>query len=555
MSTSIVLAAHGSIVQPQVNERVCKIAKRLESGGTFDCVVAAFHQGEPQFSDVLDQLPRGRTIVIPYMTSAGYYCDEVLPRELRKNRAFDAGAVQITKPVGAHPKLCAFMIKRARELIQSYELNQSQMAILLVGHGTSRHAASRNTTIELADKLQSEFANSRTIAAFIDEEPSLESVFESVSNLDCIVLPFFMSAGPHTSNDLPHALEFEEKLNDKPLYRRDESRQVILDLPVGLNDGIVDIVIDLATSNLHVPTKEKTIRLGTRGSKMAVWQANHVAQLLSADYDVEIVEHSTLGDRDRGQPIDALPSAGPFTDEIEEALLDGRIDLAVHSLKDLPLAETPGTSIPALLPRGDARECVVTRDRVSLAKLKPGATVGTSCARRAIQVLRLRPDVRIVPLRGPVDDRVKQVYDGKMDAAILAWVGLERLDLLNAVDEVFEIDQFLPAAGQAALAVQVRADDQRMIELVSRFDDSMTRVETNLELNLQRAVEEDENLTVAAFAKATDYQFRLQARIMAKASHESLDFVECGDSPEDVLNAALTNLSWFRHGLAQELAH
>ncbi|GJM24885.1 MAG: hypothetical protein DHS20C16_13000 [Phycisphaerae bacterium] len=556
MSASIVLAAHGSNALPHVNERIRQLAHDLQRTGEIPSVTAAFHQGDPHFSEVLDQLPAGKVVVIPFMTSAGYYCDEVLPREFRRNCDFDPNLVRITPPVGAHPMLEELLANRIHELVGEHDLRESNVAVILVGHGTPRHIASRNTSIRLADGLQNKFADAVVIPAFIDDEPSVASAYGSIGNRNCIVLPFFMGTGMHAIEDLPRMFGFTQKLNDEPLGRRDGERSIVLDRPIGLDAGMIEIIKDLARWDSPPDTSfertQRMIRLGTRGSKMALWQAKQVAGLLPKEHRIEIVELSTLGDRDRGRPIDELPVNAPFTDDIETALIEGRIDVAVHSLKDLPLCESPETKIAALLRRGDARECVVTRDRVTLAKLEPGAKVGTSCARRAIQVLRLRPDLQIVPLRGPVDDRVRQVHDGEMDAAILAWVGLQRLDLLDAVDEVFELEQLLPAPGQAALAVQVRADDHEMIGLISQLDDCTTCAETTLELDLQRAVQRVGNLTVAAFAQRRDQHFHLHARIMCQETNEIIDVCESDASIQALIENVLGQLGLFQFVEAQE---
>ncbi len=548
MTVSLVLAAHGSNAQPQVNARIHELAKKLESSGCFTRVRAAFHQGDPHFSEVLDQLPAGRTVVVPLMTSAGYYCDKVLPRELRRNESFDASKVEITAPVGAHPLMRTILGNRIRELLRENKLNPDDLAVLLVGHGTPRHEASRTTTIKLADELQRDFEMSMVTPAFIDDEPTVQDAFASIGTRDCIVLPFFIGSGMHAVEDVPAMFGHS-----------DVQRRLVIDRPVGMDDGILEIVADLVRPSPETPAiharNVRTIRLGTRASKMALWQANHVAELLRPSCRVEIVEISTLGDRDRTSPIDALPANGPFTDDIEIALVEGRIDVAVHSLKDLPLTESPQTRVAALLPRGDARECIVTRERLKLSELPAGATVGTSCARRALQVLRLRPDLRIVPLRGPVDDRVQQVHDGKMDAAILAWVGLQRLDLLDAVDEVFAIDEFLPAPGQAALAIQVRADDREVATMVASLDDAATRAETALELNLQRALESTGNLTVAAYAKCGDACYELRARILQKDTGQAHDVVVSANSPDVALAEALDELQHLRPSVEQEAVH
>ncbi len=246
-------------------------------------------------------------------------------------------------------------------------------------------------------------------------------------------------------------------------------------------------------------------RLGTRGSPLAMWQARHVAgRLARVGLDVEIARISTVGDRDRRRAICDLPSRAPFSDEIEQAVLRGQIDLAVHSLKDLPLAPTPGLSLVAILRRGDVREVLVSHRTVRLADLSAGAVVGTSSPRRAAQICHSRPDLETAPIRGPVDDRVKQIRAGRFDAAILAAAGLQRLGLGDEISEVLSLDAFLPAPGQAALAVQVRDDDPLAEVIRAALDDEPTRRATEAELMFSRAVGDRDDWAVAAHAVASE---------------------------------------------------
>ena len=200
-------------------------------------------------------------------------------------------------------------------------------------------------------------------------------------------------------------------------------------------------------------------RLGTRGSALARAQTRLVADRLGAEgWEVEIVPIRTGGDRvqrDRSLPL----ARGAFVKELETALLDGRIDLAVHSAKDMPTEATPGVVIAALPARGDARDAVVTRDGEGLGSLPPGARVGTESPRRRAFLLSERPDLQIVGIRGNVDTRLSRLDEGRCEALVLALAGLERLGLAERVAEVLDPDRMVPAVGQGALAVQVRADD------------------------------------------------------------------------------------------------
>ena len=208
------------------------------------------------------------------------------------------------------------------------------------------------------------------------------------------------------------------------------------------------------------------LKLGTRGSKLARWQADWVRERLAErGVAAEIVVIKTRGDAEVDRPLQQLEGKGFFTQEIEEALLERRIDVAVHSLKDLPTRLAPGLALAAVPERGDPRDVLVTRQPgvTSLAGLPPAARVGTSSLRRVAQLRHLRPDVAVLPLRGNVPTRVRQVKeggDGALDAALLARAGLERLGLAAMVAVTLDPLEIMPAPGQGALGLEVRADDR-----------------------------------------------------------------------------------------------
>jgi len=213
------------------------------------------------------------------------------------------------------------------------------------------------------------------------------------------------------------------------------------------------------------------IRIGTRGSELALWQARHVAALLGAER-TEIVIIKTQGDRVQNVSFDKMEGKGFFTREIEEALLGGRIDLAVHSMKDLPTENTPGLAVAAITRREDPSDVLLVRSdrcvRGTAFPLREGAVVGTSSLRRAAQIRAAHPSAELKALRGNVPTRVKRLAEGKFDAVILARAGLARLgiDLGPFVDFTLPFSYFLPAPAQGALALQVRAEDVALCEIV-----------------------------------------------------------------------------------------
>jgi hydroxymethylbilane synthase len=231
------------------------------------------------------------------------------------------------------------------------------------------------------------------------------------------------------------------------------------------------------------------------------------------DVAVEPVVLSTSGDRDLSRPIAELASSAPFSDDLERALREGQIDAAVHCLKDLPVSPTPGLMLAAILERGDPREVLVSRDRLGLHELPAGAVVGTSSPRRAAQLHALRADLVARPMRGPVEDRVRQVRAGRFDAALLAAAGLQRLGLAEEIVEYFDPRQFMPAPAQAALAIQVRAGDRIARRLVGRLDHRATRRAVTAELEFLRFFDHRTDVTAAAIATG-DRTVELCARLL-----------------------------------------
>jgi len=233
------------------------------------------------------------------------------------------------------------------------------------------------------------------------------------------------------------------------------------------------------------------VTLGTRASSLARAQTDSVVALLAAAWpslscDVQpIVTH---GDRTQasGEPLPEIGGKGLFTLELERALLDDEIDLAVHSLKDLPTEEAPGVVIGAICLREDARDCLVAREGMTLAELPRRSVVGTSSLRREAQLRALRPDLEIRSIRGNVDTRVDKVRRGEYGAAVLAAAGIRRLGLEEVVTDWLEPETMLPAPGQGAVAVQCRADDERALELLAAIDDLASRLTTTAERTFLR---------------------------------------------------------------------
>jgi hydroxymethylbilane synthase len=209
------------------------------------------------------------------------------------------------------------------------------------------------------------------------------------------------------------------------------------------------------------------LRVGSRGSRLALAQAELAAERLRPGAQVALVPITTVGDRDRTRPFGEIGSRGVFVKEIEEALLEGRIDVAVHSAKDMTSSDTDGLVVGAYLPREDPRDALC-----GATELRPGMRVGTASVRRRAQLLALEPTLSVEPLRGNVDTRLRKRRERGLDAVVLAACGLDRLGLGDEIGLRFEPDQLLPEAGQGALALQVRAGEE---ELVAGADDAETR--------------------------------------------------------------------------------
>lgn len=241
------------------------------------------------------------------------------------------------------------------------------------------------------------------------------------------------------------------------------------------------------------------IKLGTRASPLALKQAEMVKQQLK-DFEVEIFPMTTKGDQLTDRSLMEIGGKGLFTKEIESALLENRIDLAVHSMKDVATVIPAGLVIPAVLEREDPRDAWLCPKGYSLSTLPAGAKVGTSSLRRTAQVKSIRPDVTIVPLRGNVQTRLKKLEDGQADATILALAGLKRLGIENIATEVLDIEQFLPAVAQGIIGLQCRENDAKILAVLNRLNHQATMEAAKAERALLAAVDGSCRTPVAAYA-------------------------------------------------------
>jgi len=270
------------------------------------------------------------------------------------------------------------------------------------------------------------------------------------------------------------------------------------------------------------------IKLGTRGSDLARWQTDHIAQHLREAHPtltIEIVVISTQGDRVLDTPLPLIGGKGVFTAELEAALRNGEIDYAVHSLKDLPTEDPPGLVIGAIPPRADPADVLVSRDGYTVNTLPVGATIGTSSNRRAAQLLSLRPDLRIEDIRGNIDTRIRKTMqpDGVYDAIVLAKAGLVRLGMDDVISDTFTFDAMLPAPGQGALAVQCR-DEAASVKLIESIADQETTLCVSAERAFLAGLGSGCSVPVAAYAhKTADGTYHLRGRVIALDGGSQID--------------------------------
>ena len=229
----------------------------------------------------------------------------------------------------------------------------------------------------------------------------------------------------------------------------------------------------------HMPTSENPLKIGTRASPLAMAQAHETRARLMAAFDLpaavfEIVAIKTTGDRILDRPLKELGGKGLFTREIEDALLDGSIDIAVHSMKDMPVAQPDGLSLDCYLPREDVRDAFVSLGFASLADLPQGAVVGSSSLRRRAQVAYRRPDLKLVEFRGNVQTRLKKLREGVAEATFLAMAGLNRLGLAEVARGAIAVDEMLPAVAQGAIGIERRGNDLRAAAMLAAIHDGAT---------------------------------------------------------------------------------
>ncbi len=258
------------------------------------------------------------------------------------------------------------------------------------------------------------------------------------------------------------------------------------------------------------------IRIGTRGSQLALWQANWVKESLTRAHPgltVALVKIKTSGDKIQDAPLAMIGGKGLFVKEIEEALLDKRIDLAVHSIKDVPTEFPKGLHLSVITKREDPRDVFISKDGTPLKDLPKGAKIGTSSLRRQAQLLHFRDDFEIIPLRGNVDTRLKKLRTENLDGILLAYAGLKRMGFDKRITEIIPADVFLPAIGQGALGIETRIGDQEVEGRLQFLNDSESAIAVTSERAFLKKLEGGCQVPIAAFGRTVDSTFQIDGLV------------------------------------------
>lgn len=261
---------------------------------------------------------------------------------------------------------------------------------------------------------------------------------------------------------------------------------------------------------------KKTIRIGTRGSQLALWQANHIKSILEdkyPTYSFELVKIKTQGDKILDVALSKVGGKGLFVKEIEDALLEKKVDFAVHSMKDVPVILPQGLHLTAITKREDPRDCFISKKYNRLSELPKGAKVGTSSLRRKCQILHLRDDLIVEVLRGNVETRIRKMKEDIYDAVILAYAGVKRLNLLEFVKEILPEDVSLPAIGQGALGIECRVDDSEINEILSILNDYDTSVCVKAERAFLKVLEGGCQVPIGAYGRIMDGKLVLKGLV------------------------------------------
>jgi hydroxymethylbilane synthase len=296
-----------------------------------------------------------------------------------------------------------------------------------------------------------------------------------------------------------------------------------------------------------MPTGAQNLRIATRSSALALWQAEHVRERLQREHvglDIELIPITTTGDKILDRPLAKIGGKGLFIKELEQALLDERADIAVHSMKDVPVLIPTAFVIPVLLEREDPRDALVSISGAHFSELNTGAIVGTSSLRRKSQLLSRRPDVEIRDLRGNVTTRLEKLRAGEFDAIVLATAGLKRLGYAEQISNTFEVNEVIPAVGQGAIGIECRADDKKTQALIAPLHDHSTGLRVTAERAMSGYLDGGCDVPLAAHATLTNGTLRLTGLVASLdgrriAQHEVTGALDAGPALGIELGTAL----------------
>ena len=285
-------------------------------------------------------------------------------------------------------------------------------------------------------------------------------------------------------------------------------------------------------------TYKKKIIIGAHGSTLSLAYSNHVKNLIiksNSQFDVASIEIKiikTSGDIYQNKKISDIGGKGVFSKQIEEELLDSKIDLAVHSLKDLPTQMTGGLCVNAVVKRNDPRDAFLSISNKSFIELKPGSKVGTSSFRREAQLNLLRSDIQVLGMRGNVDTRISKLKNKEFDAIVLSLAGINMLNLGNEVKEIFTIEQMLPAIGQGAIALQCKKDDKKILNILEKVNDKETYYCIQAERALLEAIGGDCDTAIGGLAKISNEKIFLKSELFSDDSKKKFEFQSLGKLKE-----------------------
>ncbi|MGQ0764843.1 MAG: hydroxymethylbilane synthase [Gemmatimonadota bacterium] len=498
IGVTIILAAHGAGDGSPSNEGVIAIARHLERTMVGARVRPAFRKGSPDIGLAIREAQGTRRVVVPMLASNGFHA-----RSMRETlRASGGGGdVIISEVLGATPEIAEGAIAHLRATLVEHGIDPASSSVLCVAHGTARDAGSGTTARTITRTLAAALGID-TCLGFLDDSPDVEVALGMARPAPTlIVLPWLLGGGPHTQLDVPERVH-------RAAAALNRWRHIVLLDPLGDLD-VVGAAVERAAR--RATGSSKSVRVGARGSALSRRQVELLAALLAPrGIDVSFVAIETAGDRDR--TTTDIPS-GFFSDEIDAALVKGRIDVALHSAKDV--GDAPEGLVDAgFLTRGPVHDVLVSRDRAMLHDLPPFARVGTSCERRARQLRRLRADVQPVPVRGDVPARIDAVDAGEYDAVILASAGLVRLGLEDRISQRFDLAAMMPAAAQGAIVARCRRSDCASAAIAA-VDDATTRAAVRAERGFTQELESRGVPIVAAVASAVGGLIVLLGRSIA----------------------------------------